>query len=353
MNISNLTFYYDETNNHRKFYLKDGKLNIQNSDLNFVLAGVVSNSEDINFDIAQFKKDIKLQKNTKEVKFENIEKGDFLKCLGSKRFNIFLTYLSNSNLYIHYSNINIIYWSIVDIIDSLVINIENYNFQLVPSLKNELYKIVLSDKDKFMSILYNFEYPNVKEEKIKLFIDTILTFIQLNKKENINRDICFEIELLLFNALKSDELIFIMNEKDNMLIDNFFNFYTRPLELFDNSNHIFDEEDSIEKLFISNKLYLDKKSIDNFTFKNSKDEELIQLSDILVGFLGKYFSYLNSIKDEDIYIIKNNFNNIQKENMELLKQIIMKTEQYNKYFFHSIVPLDYYIKNSIFLDLEQ
>jgi len=48
-----------------------------------------------------------------------------------------------------------------------------------------------------------------------------------------------------------------MNEKDNMLIDNFFHFYTRPLELFDRSSHIFDEEDSIEKLFIKNSIFLD------------------------------------------------------------------------------------------------
>jgi len=349
----NYTFYYDETNNHRKFYLKNKRFNIKDSNQNFVLGGVVAISEDINFDIKKFKKDIKLQKNAKEVKFDNIEKGDFLKSLSSKRFNTFLNYLNNSSLYVHYSNINIIYWSIVDIIDSLVLDIENYDFQILPLLKNELYKIVSNDKNKFIDILYSFEYPNIKDDKLKLFIDAILTFIQLNKKDNVNKDICLEIELLLFNALKSDELVFIMNEKDNMLIDNFFNFYTRPLELFNSSYHIFDEEDSIEKLFSCNKLYLDEKSIDNFTFKDSEDEELIQLSDIWAVFLGKYFSYLNSIKDEDIYTIKNNFNNMQKDNIELLKQIIMKTERFNGMFFHSIVPLDYFIKNSIFLDLEK
>lgn len=47
-------------------------------------------------------------------------------------------------------------------------------------------------------------------------------------------------------------------------------------------------------------------------------------------------------------ILKNNLILI----MQLKKQLIEKSEQKNPYFLHSIIPLDFFVKNSIFLELE-
>ena len=344
------TFYYDETNNPRNFYLKDESFNIKNSDLNFVLAGVVATYEETNFNYEEFKKEIRLQKNVVEVKFKHIAKGDFLNCLNSKKVLTFFEFLYKSNLFIHYSNINIFYWGAVDIIDSLVY--DNFDYSLLPYLKNELYKIILKDKISFAQLLYMYKYPNIKNNEVNNFIDKILTFILLHKSKENNQKLCFELEKLFYNALCKKELIFIQNEKQHMIIDSFFPFYIRSLEIFRNDKHIFDQEPFIEEAFERNKLYIIQQKINNYEFINSKQSELIQISDLLAGILGKYFSFLNGLADDKVYETINSLTPIQKKNLILIKQLIEKSEQKNPYFLHSIIPLDFFVKNNIFLELE-
>ncbi|MGE3613410.1 MAG: DUF3800 domain-containing protein [Sulfurimonas sp.] len=344
------TFYYDESNNHRKFYLKDKSFNIQNSDLNFVLAGVLKVTENSDFNYDEFKQEINLQNNAKEIKFKHIAKGDFLKCLDSNKLTLFFEYLYKSNLYVHYSNINIFYWGTVDIIDSLVYN--GFDYSLVPHLKNKLYKIILKDKASFAQLLHTYEYPNIKKEEINSFIDKVLTFMQQHKSKENNQAFCFELEKLLYGAFGKKELVFIQDEEQHILIDSFFPFYVRSLEVFKNDKHVFDHEPTIEESFEKNKVYITKQQINNYEFIDSTQSELIQVSDITAGFLGKYFSFLNSLADEKVYEVLKGLTPLQKNNLVLLKKIVEKSEQKNPYYLHSTVPMDYFVKNSLFLGLE-
>ncbi len=345
------TFYYDESNNHRKFYLKDKTFNVENSDLNFVLAGVVTASKSSNFNYDEFKKEINLQINVQEIKFKHIAKGDFLTCLKSKKLTIFLEHLYKSSLYVHYSNINIFYWGTVDIIDSLVY--DSFDYSLVPNLKNELYKIILKDKASFAQLLHSYEYPNIKKEEINSFIDKLLTFIQQHKSEENNQALCFEIDKLLYGGFDNEELVFIQGEEEHMLIDSFFPFYVRSLEVFKNDKHVFDQEPTIENSFEKNKAYITKQHINNYEFIDSTQSELIQVSDVIAGFLGKHFSFLNSLADEKVYEVLKGLTPLQRDNLVLLKKILEKSEQKNPYYLHSIVPTDYFVKNSLFLGLER
>lgn len=88
-----LNFYYDETNNIRKFYLTDDKNNYMNSESNlFILGGIAIDPlllENIHFETslhALFKK-WGVQATQKEVKFKHIANGDFLTILKSKKLN--------------------------------------------------------------------------------------------------------------------------------------------------------------------------------------------------------------------------------------------------------------------------
>ena len=47
-------------------------------------------------------------------------------------------------------------------------------------------------------------------------------------------------------------------------------------------------------------------------------------------------------------ILKNNLILI----IQLKKQLIEKSKEKNPYFLHSIIPLDFFVKNNIFLELE-
>ena len=107
---SYFTFYYDETNNIRKFHVREKEGNIDfnySFNSNFVLGGLVY--EGTQPDIKPLFDRLNLQKNITDVKLNHIAKGEFLDCLKSEKLNIFLKCLLDNDLYINYSSINILY----------------------------------------------------------------------------------------------------------------------------------------------------------------------------------------------------------------------------------------------------
>ncbi|WP_293090426.1 hypothetical protein, partial [Okeania sp. SIO3B5] len=181
---SSFTFYYDETNNIRKFYVKEFDFNVSlNSNSfnsNFVLGGLVY--EGSQPDIKPLFDRLNLQKNIKEVKLKHIVQGkkEFIDCLKSDKLNVFLKYLlSDNDLYIHYSSLNILYWSIVDIVDSAIaVSSEvtkQFGLYFQNYLKNDLYKLAKLEIDSFQELFYNFNYPNIKKESVSEFIEELIS----------------------------------------------------------------------------------------------------------------------------------------------------------------------------------
>lgn len=80
-NQTKYVFYYDESNNCRKFWVDDSKQQF-NTDYtaDFVLAGLVKKEEDtVDVSLESFRKVLKLQANVEEIKFKKLySKGDFL-----------------------------------------------------------------------------------------------------------------------------------------------------------------------------------------------------------------------------------------------------------------------------------
>ncbi|MGV3696323.1 hypothetical protein [Flavobacterium sp.] len=135
---SKFKFFYDETNNIRRYHLKEDKLN-ESIKTNFILGGVVlEEGQEVNLE--PLFSDFGLQKNVVEVKLKNIAKGDFLECLNSIHLQSIFKFLITKKIYIHYSSLNFLYFSTVDIIDSLI---EATDIQYDPfynrALKNALY----------------------------------------------------------------------------------------------------------------------------------------------------------------------------------------------------------------------
>jgi len=84
-------FYYDETNNIRKYHNEGGRLNYK-GDGNFILGGVSFCKElciDSLFD------ELRLQKTSVEVKFKNIAKGNFFQILKSENLKTVLNFMYN------------------------------------------------------------------------------------------------------------------------------------------------------------------------------------------------------------------------------------------------------------------
>ena len=117
-----MTFYYDESGNCRKFSLTDKGFN--NTDAikgDFILAGVAHEGEAFSIDVPELYAALDYKEGQKELKFKHLyhNSNDFLSFMGSKRASGFLKWLANSGLYIHYSTLNNLFYSLVDIVDSL------------------------------------------------------------------------------------------------------------------------------------------------------------------------------------------------------------------------------------------
>lgn len=337
-------FYYDETNNIRKFWFKDeNRLNIPKKDLtkNFVLGGIVHYKADAKFNLEDLKQKLHLQSTMKEIKLDHIAKGDFISCLKSKKLEVFLDWLILSDFFIHYSSLNILYWSLVDIIDSVM----KENFIVIHlDLKTVFYEFIKVDLDSFLKILYKYDYPNIKREKSIQFLDEVSQFIEKNRVEFIEKYPFLNLKLIdiilyLLKQADKQDLTFIMDEKDNILIEHLFPFYLRPLGIFKNSQHIFDEEKQIEDFFFSYDLFDGENKWENIKFEDSKENVLIQISDVIVGLIGKLFDYTNNLTFEQITNIRTQLNENQIKNCSSIAKLLLKSDNHSLAFNHSIQSL--------------
>ena len=340
-------FYYDETNNISKLSLLKEKyfnIGLDNVYKNFVLGGVCLKERVSQEKIDELKNNLKLQ-SIKDIKLKHIAKGDFLECLSSNKLNIFLKWVYE-NSYLHYSSLNILFWSIVDIIDSSIY----LNTEFIPyhfGLKAILYEIIKVNYEDFIPLFIEYEYPNIKREKANEFLDKMIRIIQMKYKKinieslKIEKEIFYSLTKNLIKLLersKNKELPFIMDEKNNVLINSLSDLYLRPIYTFVNSKHFFDEEDRIKKFFEHFKFVYKGREI-KVKFVNSKDNEFIQFSDVIIGIIGKMYEYLNKNSIMEIEKDLNSLNNIKKSNVALLKKIIIKSDKYCELFIHTIEPL--------------
>ncbi|MDD2781060.1 MAG: hypothetical protein PHR02_05910, partial [Sulfuricurvum sp.] len=161
-------FFYDETNNIRKFRFKEeGGLNIPVEQItkDFVLGGVVHKKNTDSFDLEKLKRDLFLDKSSNEIKFKHIAKGDLFDCLKSKKLQTIFDWILANDLNIHFSSLNILYWSIVDIIDSCITYYPNFRYEDLNYFKTVFYELAKVDLEIFLKILHKYKYPNIQKNK--------------------------------------------------------------------------------------------------------------------------------------------------------------------------------------------
>lgn len=345
------TFYYDESNNIRKLHLTSKGLNVEKS-CNFVLAGIVHKGECHSADFELLKKSLCLQKSVKEIKLKHIGKGSFESILESEKLNTILQWLLDNDFYIHYFSLNVLYWSIVDIVDSVIENLDpverEFFIQSHMSVKSDLYKVIVSNETLFLEKLREFEYPNIKSDRVNEFANFLVGFVKENS-EVLSEGRKYLLNKFMEGAEGSAELFFIMNEKDHVLISDFFIYYLRNTYLFKNSKHFFDEEKEIEAIFNKYDLVDQGVVINNYSFVNSEEMLEVQISDVLAGFLAKYSTFLSDTSKDQIKTIKNGLNPRQLSNLKLLEKLIDKSDAVSRGFFYRTVSEDEYLKNNYFM----
>jgi len=332
------TLFYDESNNPRKLLLNGSGLNIKKHD-NYVLGGIVLEPEQNIPDISTLRKLLKVQQNAEEIKFSHVAKGDFEAAINSKKLEIVLSWLLKNKIGIHYTNLNILNWATLDIIESIVA--EDSFIQYQPfhrELKNELFSIITSDLSGFLEILKSYDYPNIEDNNVKPFLRSIINFVKVHYPLKRNQ-FTEELKFLLIKALEIPRLIFLTNEKPHTLIESFHHFFLNRMATFKNATHIFDEEKKIQADLQDVRVIDNQKEI-SYSFRNSKSTPGIQLSDITMGLVGRYFSFIEKTPFSTLIHKRKNLNKLQIKNLELLRSLIYLSDHSSNALLFQITTLE-------------
>lgn len=353
--LNKYTIYYDESNNCLKFQFKDrsGKLNTDYTE-DFVLAGIAFEGDDTTLNIETLFQELHLQKNIIDVKLKHIivkdpeKKDKFLMILNSPKIEIVLSnLLKTPNMYIHWSAMNLLYFALADIVDT-----NRFTGFFHNEIKNVLYQYARKDEGLLLNLLAEYDYPNIKQEKIRDYCYDMMSWIETlvpNSEEDE-----FYLEFLrqeLKSSGKMRELPLLTDNTSGVLIENFAVEYVLALENFPNSNHIFDEIEEIQSVlnhFIS-KIGMKNGTV-SYKFVNSRDSKWIQLSDIIAGIMGSYFTYGNHHTVAEIDAQAVQFTAQQKRNLKLLNSLMEKSSSHNIFFDHRS---NVFSQNDVFIRLRE
>lgn len=319
-------FYYDETNNFIKFQFKDNKnLNIDNFLQKYRLGGITleKNKDDI-VPLHELLKNLNIQG---ELKFKQINTGKtntFINCLRGKNLNKILEFMYDNDIYLHCSTFDNLYDVIIEIIDSLLLDKykETYYF-LAPIMKDELYFYVKTDINRFIHILEESNYPNVTGDHVELFCKKMCNWIN-----ETDTNMLFGLETckqLFKEYSKKEQLIFLENNSEKVVIDGYSGLNLDMCVKFYKSFHCFDEISEIQDK-------LKNSDITNYNFEDSKKNIRLQLSDVVIGFMNKFFDFLDQNSYQNIICLLENMTDFQRKNLILFLKLYKRSVDKNEMF---------------------
>lgn len=341
------TFFYDETNNIRKFLLTDAGTNVEEHK-NFVLGGIVLQEGQSLPDISTLRAALGMQDNAPEIKFKHVANGDFETALASRKMARFLAWLTERQMAIHYSSINIVYWSMVDIVDSIMASKRFETFRpFQREMKNELYRIACLDKPAFLGLMKRYGYPNILSGQAGRFISEVDAFLRQHEPTSFTMPAA-KLKELFRKAQVLTELPFLKDNEEDVLIGSFSSFFTMPVLLFKNATHVFDREIQVEESLHAEDFKRRAKGTD-YRFSDSKADPGIQLADVMVGMLGKYQDFVEEHRLPELMARKKAWSNAQMETFKLLRGLIDYSDEMSNAFIHRITAMDSEWKNNTFM----
>lgn len=340
--------YFDETNNVKRVTINQNPdmqrtLNIDNIQEHFILGGIATKEfeEPLIWDDLKRIVGISEKSPQQEIKSGSVYKGDFLHALRSKKLTLILDLIQNKHWYIHYEDVNLLYYSLVDIIDSLLYN-SSYNKMfwnpgVFFGLKDEFYRIFVSDLEKNLERLMQFDYPDVKKKDLHAFREFIaeMIFKYYTKGGGFNQYTALLVGVLKDSEENQRDLVFVQDEQKGILINDFEHFYTTRLCVLASSNLVLDNEGDIITYLQSTPLFMDKKELTNYQFVDSKSNTFIQISDVVVSLLSKYFAFVDKAWEE-IKAELDQLTGTALQNLHTLNKILSYSENENKLFCNQV-----------------
>lgn len=294
--------YFDETGNVRSFKLTKGGFNAPENNF-FVLGGLASKTEISAEKIDNLWSKLEFSPSQTEFKFKSIRRGatDFSQLLKNKYFQSIVYWIYENQFLIHFWYIDNVYYSFTDIIDSLS---EKNNFVSANIQKSALYRALKFKLKRTTDFLYEVGYPDIIDRKKFLNGLKILIDDYMQSDEYFERFIESDDDTLIHlveEINNADNLKFLDDKRSPVLVDEYFMSYLISIRKFKASRLFFDHEYEVEKklendILGDNVKFIEsdeKKAKQNNEFVDNISHKMIQISDIVVGSLGFFLTYLN------------------------------------------------------------
>ncbi|WP_136622679.1 MULTISPECIES: DUF3800 domain-containing protein [Mesorhizobium] len=330
------TLYYDETNNIRRLHVRANGLNEREPKC-FVIAGVAHRGPPRPISLEGLRSELRIQASAKEIKLKHIATGSFLEALASPKMEAFLAWLSAQDLYLHFTVLDPLYWSIVDIIDSILAEAgQNALLPWNQALKNDLYTVLRHDYETTVDMFQRYTYPDVGRTRRREFVTELLDLLthRANLLPPLRRNM---LKGVLQIAARLDALPFLEDETPNVLIEGFGPFYLERIAMLKNSTHVLDDEYGIEAYLSGLGLTDGIRPLANYRFATSHDEPGIQLSDVIAGLLGKFFTYVCVTAGEELVQDRQNLSAQQIGTLERWAALTEQSVEENAVFAHYLL----------------
>lgn len=365
------TFFYDESNNIRKLFLKGKNFNTDshsNPSPFFVLAGIVHEGNAAKSDIKELLNALKLPPTAKELKFKQVAKGEFLDNLKSAKMVVLLEWLLKSDYFIHYDNINMEYWSLVDIIDDCCEHVDKYGgldyFRAggkrvyLDYHKDALYELMKLDKANFLGLLSKYGYPKIEPKDAAAFNKHLNKLAkkysrpEARARKIVDKRTSFSLLSLskLFDMCRNiEEYFFVYDHRVGALIDGFSIFYDQRVKLFEDSKHVLDNEFEIQKCFEQYEKFNKELGNINYEFVDSNAYIEVQVSDVLCGLFKNYFTFINNLQISNLEKVKSSLTSSQRYCLQLISDLISKSDKKNKEFLFYVMSMGEHEKHKQFM----
>ncbi|MAN65313.1 DUF3800 domain-containing protein [uncultured Hyphomonas sp.] len=346
------TFYHDETNNIKKLRIKTGGFNVAEPGV-FVLGGVVHPGTPRDLDIETLRADMRIQKSAKEIKLEHVAKGRFLDVLRSTKLTVFLRWLSENDLRLHYHALDPVYWGIVDILDSILYRLGDPHLaQAHIFLKADLSALLRANLSDTAALFYKYNYPALSAAHRAPFIDDLLALVERDQ-DSLPDYNSMMLKGALQRARRLPSFDFIEGYTAHELLGTFALFYLTRIAVFKHAFHILDMEDTVRDEMIALAPSSNGVPVENYKFCDSKSETGIQVSDVIVGVLGKMYTYLVETPRDQVLTDQAALSGPSKTNADLLRDLIDEANVANTAFLNHVMSNSDVDKMNLFLGISR
>lgn len=351
--IEGYMIFADESMNMRKVRIKDSiKNEIRNK--YFVLGGigipVLTNLGNLK---EEFINDNFPQGELK-YKYFSYGSSDFKKVLKSKRLNILFKYFLNNRIYIHATVMNYWYWAICDIVDSIMEK-ESFEIDENNELKMGMYEGLMKEYDLTYKLFDDYDFPSIPIGKEKVFLQGINGILKKVMFDGLSStDIEYETIKKLISIIDNkistiNRLIFIQDETPKEIVNSLVNVYIQKAYLFSKNGIIFDIETNIKQDMnsISSNLINEL----NCKFVDSKNNLAIQLSDVVCGFIARFFEFVTDYNESVMFLNNLEIGSIEFQNIILFKRLFELSIKKYQFNYSRIISRkqDYYLSSFLLL----